>query len=475
MIDVAIIGGGVSGLAAAYALKSRRRRVVVLERQVWAGGKVVSERKDGFLMEHGPSTIATQSDVVRNLSRNLGIDSEMCSLGEDVRRRYLVAGGRLCGIPVHPLGILSSNYLSLRARLRMLAEPFIPRGADTAGESVAEFFTRRFGHEFTSRVIDPLVGGIYAGCVDALSVTAAFPRLVELERDYGSIACGVLHRRREGDRMPGSRLFSWRSGIATLPRALTRALGPAVRTGVTVRRIERFGGGFRIDAGSSGRFVAPAVIVATQSCVAARLLERVDKAAADAADSIAAPPVAVVFLGYRREQVGHPLDGLGFLAARGECRALTGAQFCSTMFPGRAPEGHVAIAGYFGGARAPHTAQLRADDLVQMARAEFADLLDAHGEPVVARVRHWPFGLPQYEVGHENRVAALCDAAQRQPGLFITGNYFSGPGVASCAAHAQQTAARADAHLRALGEICDDGWCGQAVRIAGVRLQTVRD
>ncbi len=449
MIDVAIIGGGVSGLAAAHSLRHRRRRVVVLERQTRAGGNAISERIGGFLMEHGPSTVAAESEAARDLSASVGLDDMKCDLGEGVRKRYLVGQGRLHGISAHPMGFLTSKYLSPGARARILAEPFIRRSPDSSRESIADFCGRRFGDEFAARVIDPLVGGIYAGCASRLSVTASFPKLVQLERDWGSITYGMMRRRFAGGRMPGSRLFSWREGIGTLPRALAGILGPSVHTGVAVRRLERHGGKFRIDAGRAGKFTARAVIVATQPSVAACLLDGVDDAAADAAGGIAAPPLAVVFLGYRKQQVGHPLDGLGFLTPQDEGRTLTGAQFCSTMFPDRAPEGCVSVAGYFGGARAPQTARLPAEELIHMARGEFADLLGARGEPVVARVRHWPLGLPQYEVGHEDRVAILRNAGQRRRGLFITGNYFAGPGIASCLSHAIETAARVERHLQA--------------------------
>ena len=240
--------------------------------------------------------------------------------------------------------------------------------------------------------------------------------------------------------MPGTRQSSWRDGIETLPRALKRELEGSLRTGVVARQIERCAVGFRIDAGEAGSFTARSVVVATQPHIAAGLLEDVDASAADAAGGIAAPPLAVAFLGYRRDQVAHPLDGIGFLVPQGEGRSLTGAQFCSTMFPGRAPAGAVAIAGYIGGSRAPELARLSTDDLIALASEEFSDLIGTRGEPLVARVRHWPAGLPQYHCGHGDRVAALEGLSDSVPGLFVTGNYFSGPSVAECLDRAQITA-----------------------------------
>jgi oxygen-dependent protoporphyrinogen oxidase len=441
-VDVAIIGAGVSGLTAAHELLRRGHRVVVLERQVRAGGNAISERVGGFLMEHGPSSVNAASCAAAEFSTSLGLDPLVCGLGSEVRYRYLTGRDGLHRISTHPLGFLLSNYLSPGARLRVLAEPAIPRGNATIEESVAGFWSRRFGAEFAERIIDPLTGGLFAGCARELSMRAVFPRLMEMERRYGSIIRGMLKSRRAGAKMPGRRLYSWRDGIATLPKAMAAGLGPALRTSVTVRRIRAMPDDFRIEAGAAGTLAARAVVIATQPHVAAGLLEHLDAAAAEAAGAIAAPPLAVVFLGYRRGQVDHPLDGLGYLTPARGGRALSGSLFCSTMFPGRAPEGHVALAGYIGGARAPEAALAAPGDLIAAARAEFRDLLGARGDPVVARVRQWPRGLPQYQLGHGARAAALGGLEARSPGLFVTGNYFEGPSVDACVAQASGAAAR---------------------------------
>ncbi len=279
---------------------------------------------------------------------------------------------------------------------------------------------------------------------------AVFPKLMEMEQRHGSIVMGILKSRRSGAKMPGRRLYSWRDGIATLPRALAQDMGPALRTGVAVRRIRAVPAGFRIETGATGNLVARAVVIATQPHVAARLLENLDASATEAAGAIAAPPLAVVFLGYRRGQVDHPLDGLGYLTRARAGRALSGTLFCSTMFPGRAPEGHVAFSAYIGGARAPEAALAAPGDLIAAARAEFGDLLGASGDPVVARVRQWPRGLPQYQLGHGVRVAALNELELRRPALFVTGNYLAGPAIGTCVDKAVEAAARVHAHLTAV-------------------------
>ena len=208
--------------------------------------------------------------------------------------------------------------------------------------------------------------------------------------------------------------------------------------------------GFRVDCGRDGSIDARTVIIATQPHVAAGLLERLDVPGCEAAAGVAAPPISVVFLGYRREQVEHPLDGLGYLTPPLEGRQLSGALFGSAMFANRAPEGHVALSAYIGGARAPGLATLAQDDLIQMARDEFGDLLGVHGEPCVAKVRQWPRGLPQLTPSHINRAKVLRGISDRVPGLFLTGNYLAGPAIGNCLKQAETTSRGVDAYLNNL-------------------------
>jgi len=448
MIDVAIIGAGISGLTAAWQLKQQGLDVVVLERQQCAGGNAVSENINGFLMEHGPSTINAAVPEVGNLSTALGLAAAKVELGDDVKRRYLVKNDRLHGISVHPLGFLLSNYLSLPGRTRMLFENIASSKKYQVDETVDQYFTRRFGKQFAKRIMDPLVGGLYAGRADRISVQSVFPKVLEMEKKYGSISKAVWARYLDQGSMPAKKLYSWQGGIGSLPKALSQVLHDHIRTGVMVRKVQSCGTGFMIDTGKHGILSARTVLMATQPHVAALLLENVAPIGAGVIAEISAPPLAVVFMGFKREQVDHPLDGLGYLSASSENRAFNGVQFPSTMFAGRAPNGHVSLTAYMGGARYSDMGRMNEQDLLALAGREFKDLLGTHGESEVSKVRFWPRGIPQYTLGHQGRVERIENMAQETPGLFVTGNYLNGPSVGCCVAGACETAGRIQTFLK---------------------------
>jgi protoporphyrinogen/coproporphyrinogen III oxidase len=444
--DVIIIGAGVSGLTAAHDLRARGYDVQVLERQVNIGGNAISERFGGYLMEHGPSTLNTAVEGALARIGALGLAASALDLGAGVQKRYLLDHDHLRGISLHPLGFFTSSYLSPLARLRMAAEVLRPRRRATSEEKLFDFAHRRFGREFAHKVIDPLAAGLFMGDASSLSISGAFPKLMEMEQKHGSIIRGILAARRGKE--PGRQLYSWAGGMAAVPRALAVGLDGCVQNGVAVTKIIPTPTGFEVVTARSGRLSARTVVLAVQPHVAACLLEQAEPASADAARSIAAPSIGVVFLGYRRAQVTHPLDGLGYLSTKNPNRIISGAQFCSTMFAGRAPEGHVSIACYCGGARNPQLANLPDAALADQVTRELSDLLGIKGAPAVIRIRRWARGLPQYDLGHKTRLEILSTTHQRLPGMFVTGNYMQGVSIANCMAAAGATAERVHAALQ---------------------------
>ena len=444
MLDVIVIGGGVSGLATAHNLMRQGLDVQLLERQVRTGGNAISQRFQGFLMEHGPTTFnASLPAAVQHLS-DLDLLADARDLGVGVKRRYLLDAGKLSGISTHPLGFFRSDYLSVKGRLSMLLEGLRPRKRGGAEETIHAFASRRFGREFADKVIDPMAAGLFMGDAKRLSISGAFGRLAEMEQEFGSITRGVLVAKRGSE--PGRHLYSWQGGMATVPTRLAGMLGERIKTGVAVLGLQKTAQGFLVKT-TQGTRQARAVVVAAQPHVAAGLLEKLDPEGATALQEIMAPPISVVFFGYRREQVAHPLDGLGFLTTKSDSRIISGAQFGSTMYAGRAPKGHVAILAYAGGMRNPDLVKLPDEALIAQVRQELSQILGITGAPVVTRLRRWSLGLPQYSLGHENRRAVLGGTHDRVEGLFLTGNYLDGVSVASCLDCAGRVGAEAGAFL----------------------------
>lgn len=455
MPEIIVIGAGVSGLTAAHALRAGGRDVIVLDQGALPGGRVRSERVGGFLMEHGANSLVGPAPVANGLVRELGLAAEMVTRGAAARHRYLVRGGRARALPVTPARFLLSSYLSLAGRLRLLMEPFVaPQDGD---ESVAAFARRRLGPEMLDYVLDPLVGGLYAGNPEQLSVSAVLPRLKRLERDAGSVILGAVRSRAPcsepiGARAPGPRtLFSFRQGLGELPRAMARGLGGRVFLGQRVESVQRMAPGrirvrVRCRAGAH-RVTAQSVVVALPAFAAARVLAGLDGEIAQTLASLGHPPLAVVFLGYGRGAIGHPLDGVGVLVPAAEKRGVLGMLFSSTLFPGRAPAGHVALTAFVGGARQPQLAGHRPEELVALVHREVQELFGASAPPAVAHARCWSHGLPQPGTDHAQRLAAIAAFESEHAGVFLTGNYFGGVSTAACAEQAYRTAQRVEAYL----------------------------
>jgi oxygen-dependent protoporphyrinogen oxidase len=435
-VSVAVVGGGVTGLAAAYRLVALGHEVVVYEAGPRVGGVVYTERRDGYLAEAGPNSLASPEPPVQSLLEDLGLAGRLVEAAPAARNRYIVRGGRLVRLPGSLRDLLGSEALSLRARLALLREPFVARGDASIEESVGQFVTRRLGSEFLDYAAGPFVGGIYAGDPAALSVRHALPRLYDLEQEHGSIIRGAiaLVRRARASAPPAAprsaqgaaRIVSLAGGMGEIPVALAARLGDRVRTSAGAEAIARRGSGWSVRGGGF-ETQHDAVVLACPAHVVASLQVTGEGAAGLAKlGSIPYAPVGVVVLGFRRTDVVHPLDGFGALVPAVEHRRILGVLFSSTVFPARAPDGHVTLTTFVGGTRRPELAALDPDRLVTLVREELADLLGARGDPTFQQVVRWPRAIPQYVVGYGRWLDLMDHIEAANPGLFLAGSYRGG-------------------------------------------------
>jgi protoporphyrinogen/coproporphyrinogen III oxidase len=465
---VAVLGGGVAGLATAYRIRRGALRanlpleLDLFEREQDTGGKLRSRRDDGFLVEEGPNGFLDNEPATLRLLRDLGLDDQLQRSDENASHRFLLVGGRLRELPMSPPAFLKSDILPLGAKLRMAAELLLPRRPDlgraaidpAADESVDAFGRRRLGKAFAETLLDPMVKGIFGGDSRQLSLEACFPKMVTMEQEHGGlframIATSRARKRaaRRGEQAapggpagPAGVLHSFRDGMAALPDALVAELSDAITTGVAVDRVERRDGDWWLGAGDREWGPFDAVVDATPAHAAARH-HAGDPELSSLLSEIPYAPMAVITLAFDRAELGEACEGFGMLIPTAERRRLLGVLWSASIFRGRAPEDRVILRCMAGGAADPHVLEQSDDQLLAMTLDEVAAI---HGRTLTpARVwiiRHEK-AIAQYRPGHLARLSAIEAARIRRPGLFFTGSAYRGVSVNHCIAESERVAA----------------------------------
>jgi protoporphyrinogen/coproporphyrinogen III oxidase len=434
-VSALVVGAGISGLVCAYALRKAGIDAQLVEASPRPGGVIRSVTRDGFLLELGPQSFSSTL-ALRELCEDLGISSELLQAPPHAPR-YVLIEGRLRPVPMNPPAFFLSSLINASTKWALVRDIFgksIPPDAD---ESVADFVRRKFSLQLLDRLVGPFVSGIYAGDPERLSVRSAFPQLFQAEKASGSIFRGML-RLAKSTKGPRERpiLQSFREGNETLVCALANKLGPALLTGTTVTGVSRQNDGsffLRLQSHSGEESVsARSLILATPTDVTGKLLSPLDSAFESLLTSIDYAAVAVVSLGYRKKDVGHSLNGFGFLVPRSTGLRVLGSVWNSSLFPSRAPEGHALLTSFVGGATDPAATKLQPEELTSLVHREISPLLSVKSQPIFSNVTIWPRALPQYNLGHGDRLAAVAKVCSRFPGLWLTGNYLLGPAIGSC-------------------------------------------
>jgi protoporphyrinogen/coproporphyrinogen III oxidase len=454
--DVAIIGAGITGLTAAYRLGQQGIACDLYEKREKVGGAIGTFQADGYLIEAGPNTLQLSSADQLALIDELGLRSEMVEANPQAANRYIVKGSQPIAAPLGPKDLLKTSLFSTSGKLRLFREPFVRR-CQSDDESLASFVRRRLGPEALDYAVDPFVGGIYAGDPERLSARSAFPKLWELEQSAGSLFRGGIRaakaRKRSGQPRFKTRPISFRSGLQALPEALAKQIRGEIRFNAQVVSISQVDGGWEIGSmGSDGQPTQRryrSVILATPAHELARLpLGGEGGSPLACLSEIEHPPVASLALGFRREQIQHPLDGFGALVPSKEPFRILGALFSSTLFPGRAPEGRALLTVFCGGARNPEVALQPEPDLLRTALADLKTLLGLSGEPEMVRVTTWPRAIPQYNLGYTRFLDAIAQTEKLMPNLFIGGQARDGISLANCLAAGQRLANETVARLK---------------------------
>lgn len=470
MKHVAVIGGGISGLTAAYRLHRAGVRVTLLERSGRLGGVIQTVRHGDCLLETGPDCWASNKPAAFELARELGIDGGIHGTREGVRRSFILHHGTLKRLPegfflISPMSLralVKTPILSPLGKLRMAMELFEGRRRGDDDESLAGFMRRRFGKEALERIAQPMVAGIYTADPEKLSLKATFPQFLEMERKHGSVikalrkrARGEAGRRESGGdvaRAAGPRyglFITFKDGMSTLPNALVEALPDGtVRRNTEVRAVLKNSDSWRIEVpGESLEF--DGVVMALQARLSSELLVETDEELSRALGEIEYAGASVVNFIFDRKQIGHAMDGIGAVIPAVEKRRIIAFSFSSVKFEGRAPEGKAIVRVFMGGALNPEIAAMAPEQQTELALEEIRGLLDITGEPEFTLPAGHRGAMAQYHVGHLERVARIRELAGRHPRLALIGNGFDGVGIPDCVRNANEGVARL---LEALGE-----------------------
>jgi len=465
MKQVLIIGGGISGLSTAWLLDKRAReagialQITLLEQEPQTGGKIKSVREQGYLCEWGPNGFLDSKPQTLELCTALGISNRLHRSNDNARKRFIFSNGQLHRLPENGLSFMKSKLLSWPGKFRLMGEPFAsaPPGGD---ETLAHFGRRRLGPEALQKLIAPMASGIFAGDPETMSLVSCFPRIAELEREYGGLfkAMFALAKKKKQERKegkisssaagPGGTLTSFKEGIQFLTDTLTTQLGERVRSGAPVVSITRSGDHWQVKTSDGTVQQADLVISAAPAYAAAAMLESVDTALADTLRQIPYSTLSVVCCGFQTAGLGHPLDGFGYLVPKEEGRTVLGTLWDSSMFEGRAPAGNALLRSMAGGACKPELIQLSDDELVKRVRDDLRTIMGISKAPAFVRVIRHQQAIPQYTSGHGKRLELLDARLWPLKGLLLTGNAFKGVGLNDCVAASQATVERALEHLR---------------------------
>ncbi len=456
MKRVVIVGGGIAGLATAYYLGEQTKSsidVKLIESAPTFGGKIVSTRQDGFVVEGGPDSFLTTKPAALELCRELGLGDQLIGTNDAGRKVFVWSRGKLRQmpegvmliIPTKVMPFVTSPLISWPGKLRMGMDLFVPPRRNKGDESLAHFVRRRLGSEALDRIAEPMIAGIYVADAEFLSLKSTFPRFLDMEQKHGGLLRGVIAQRLAANgkpRKPAPPMFmALRNGLQDLVDAIVARLDrESLLPNRSVVCIERNADHLTAQLSDGGRLDADHVVLASPAYAAADMLQTLDAPLADSLQAIRYVSTATVSLGYKTTELTHPLDGFGFVVPRSEKRKIIACSWTSTKFNNRTANGYALVRAFIGGAHAEHLAEQDDRALADMARQELRAMMGIRAEPVLTQVYRWPKGNPQYAVGHQERVAEIQRQASKHTGLHLVGSAYRGVGIPDCIEDGARTA-----------------------------------
>ncbi|WP_243375011.1 protoporphyrinogen oxidase [Geotalea sp. SG265] len=464
-----IAGGGISGLATAWLLEEKAKKagigleITLLEKEARVGGKIRSIKADGYLCEWGPNGFLDNKPQTLDLCRDLQADSQLLRSNDNARKRFIYSEGMLHRLPENGPAFFKSRLISWPGKLRLMLEPtpFIAKAPDGVDETLAAFGRRRLGDEALRKLIAPMVSGIFAGDPETMSLQSCFPRIAELEREYGGLVRAMvkLAKKKKADIAvgkavasaagPGGILTSFREGLQTLPEIINGRLGGGmVVAGEEVTKIGRGSAlPYRVETNGRG-YDADVVVLATPAYATARMLEGLNGTMAGILDQIPYASMTVVCFGYDRNKIGLDLNGFGYLIPKAEGMNILGTLWDSSIFENRAPQGKVLLRSMMGGACFPEYIKLSDEEIQRRVQDNLKTIMGITAPPDFVRIFRHEQAIPQYTVGHSARLRALADAGRNHAGLFLTGNSYRGIGLNDCVAAAERSSDEVLAYLQ---------------------------
>tara|TARA_B100001248_G_C27399664_1_gene469080 strand:- start:1332 stop:2729 length:1398 start_codon:yes stop_codon:yes gene_type:complete len=439
MKKVAIIGAGITGLCAAYALRKLNQTPLILESTNRVGGVIQTYQQDDFLAEAGPHSLALTSQSMLDFIESIGLGPEVQKASPKAKNRFIVRQGKLTPVPQSLLQFIGSPALSIMGKCRLFAEPFIKAKTLEEDESVADFFSRRFGQELLEYAVDPFISGIYAGDPKELSISYAFPQLKAWEARHKSVVQGflkeTLEKKRQG-RLFKREIISFRNGMHTLPKMLAVHVKDYLHFNTKLERIVKTDEGWSISWREGGELFTEEVASILSTVPAYRVeelpFEDALKRQLNVLREIPYAGISLLTFGFRKAGIRHSLRGLGMLVPQKENYNILGTLFSSSMFAGRAPKGYATLATFVGGMRQSGHAAMPFEDLKHLVLNDLESLLGATGQVVFANHSYWPRGIPQYTLHTTSVMQALSKLEESHPGLFFAGNFCNGVALGQC-------------------------------------------